>query len=116
MAVGQHILIDLYGVSPELLDDVALLSGCLRAAAAKGGLTPLAEPFLHHFPGGGVTGFILLAESHIALHSYPERGYLALDLFLCGKGDTGAAVAVFQAALSPLREQTTAVVRGGQVS
>jgi S-adenosylmethionine decarboxylase len=111
--VGNHLLADFYGVAPERLDDADLLMGCLVMAACRCGLTPLEEPVVHRFDGGGVTGFILLAESHIAVHTYPERGFIALDIFSCGDADPHAALEVFRAALRPQQEQVTAIVRGG---
>ena len=111
--IGHHLLADFYGVSPERLNDADLLSDCLQAAAHRCGLTPLASPVVHRFDGGGVTGFILLAESHIALHTYPERGFIAVDIFSCGDADPHAALEVFRAALRPQHEQVTAIVRGG---
>lgn len=114
--IGTHLLIDFYGISPAQLDAPELLADCLTTAARAVCLTPLAPPVIHRFAGGGVTGFLLLAESHIALHSYPEHGYLALDLFSCGNGDPLAAVAVFRATLCPEYEQVVTAVRGREVS
>ena len=113
--IGRHLLADLYGVAAGRLDDVELLAGCLRAAARRCGLTELAAPVMHRFEGGGVTGVLLLAESHIALHTYPEYGYMALDIFSCGAGDPEGALAEFRAALAPEREEATVVARGEDV-
>ena len=99
--IGKHLLADLYGVAVERLDDPTLLARCLADAARRCGMTPLAAPVMHRFPGGGVTGFILLAESHIALHTYPEHAYLALDVFSCGGSDPNDALEVFCKALEP---------------
>jgi S-adenosylmethionine decarboxylase len=110
--VGSHLLVDLHGVPPERLNDAALLAVCLETAAARCRMTALAPPVMHCFPGGGVTGFILLAESHIALHTYPERGFMALDVFSCGPVDPVEALAVFREALAPVRERVTCAARG----
>jgi S-adenosylmethionine decarboxylase len=114
--IGRHLIADFYGIKLERLNDVDLLSDCLQSAARRCGLTPLAPPVVHHFDGGGVTGFILLAESHIALHTYPELGFIALDIFSCGNSDPDAALEIFRDALSPQREQVTTIVRGGDVA
>ena len=111
--IGTHLLADLHGVSPERLNDAALLADCLLGAARECRLTPLGAPVMYGFPGGGVTGFLLLAESHIALHTYPERGFMALDVFSCGRGDPLAALAVLRAALAPQRERVQLTERGG---
>ena len=110
--IGKHLLADLYGVAPSRLNDPALLARCLSDAARRCGLTPLAAPVTHCFPGGGVTGFILLAESHVALHTYPEHAYLALDVFSCGPADPYDALGVFRDALAPADVRATVTPRG----
>jgi S-adenosylmethionine decarboxylase len=114
--IGKHLLADFYGVEAARLDDGDLLRRCMLAAASRCALTPVAPPVLHRFEGGGVTAFLLLAESHIALHTYPERGFLALDIFSCGRGDPGEALEVFRTALAPERVEATTEERGKEVS
>jgi len=110
--IGRHLLIDFFGVDPVMLTDRQTLSRCLTDAARAAGLTPVSEPALHEFEGGGITGFVLLSESHIALHSYPELKFLAFDIFTCGKSDPGSAVDVFRKILRPEKECVTSSVRG----
>lgn len=110
--IGRHLLADLWGIEAARLRDAALLRACLVDAAKVCGLTPVAAPVMYEFPGGGVTGFILLSESHLSLHSYPEKGYLALDLFTCGKADPRDGLAVFRGKLQPAREDITVQSRG----
>lgn len=114
--IGRHLLADLYGVTAERLDDVELLRRCLEAAARECGLTPVAPAVLHRFPGGGVTGFLMLAESHIALHTYPEHGYIALDIFSCGAADPRQALAVCRDLLHPRQECVRLAPRGVEVT
>ena len=110
--IGQHLLADLYDVASDRLADAGLLADCLDDAARRGGMKPIGPPVLHRFKGGGLTGYLLLSESHIAFHTYPEYGYLALDIFSCGGADSKAALSVFLAALEPGREHLTmALVR-----
>lgn len=113
--IGTHLLIDLYGVSAELLNDSGLLAECLITSAARCGLTPLGPPGMHAFEGGGVTGVILLSESHIALHSYPEHGFIAVDVFSCGPADPEKAVHVFRDLLAPEWERITRNPRGTEI-
>ena len=114
-AIGVHALIDFYEVPDALLTDAEHLARCLTEAAAAAGMTPLSEPILHRFPGGGLTGFLPLAESHIAFHTYPEWGYLAADVFTCGVSGPDAAVCVLRAGLRPGRESVRCVARGEEV-
>jgi S-adenosylmethionine decarboxylase len=110
--IGHHLLIDFHEVSAERLDDAGLLSRLLAEAARRGGLTPLGPPVLHRFEGGGLTGYLLLSESHIAVHTYPEHGFAALDIFACGSGDPRAALDVLRTGLAPRRERVTTATRG----
>jgi S-adenosylmethionine decarboxylase len=113
--IGQHLLADLYDVGPDRLADARLLADCLFDAAHRGGMTPIGSPVLHRFSGGGLTGYLLLSESHIAFHTYPEHRFLALDIFSCGSADSKAALSVFLAALEPGREHLTTEPRGAEI-
>lgn len=80
---GRHLIADLHACTG--LDDPVRVERCLREGAAAAGATVI-EVRLHHFgPGQGVTGVALLAESHISIHSWPEHGYAAVDIFMCGR-------------------------------
>lgn len=120
-AVGEHLLLDLYGVPPALLRDAHLLEAALREAADALGATIL-HAHLHRFgtlragdpsATGGVTGVLLLAESHLSIHTWPEHGFAAIDAFMCGTGTTHAARAVFERALAPARVDVRIAQRGG---
>ncbi|GAB4460003.1 MAG: hypothetical protein OHK0029_23330 [Armatimonadaceae bacterium] len=115
--VGVHLLLDLYDVSAERLTDACVLSDALSNAAREACMTPLSAPVLHRFPGGGLTGFLPLAESHIAFHSYPEYGYLAADVFTCGNDPQAPdrAVRVLEDALMPGRCVVRRFARGEEV-
>ena len=79
---GRHLIADLNGCSG--LTDERLIASALTEAAAAAGATVL-EIRLHSFgPGQGVTGVALLAESHISIHTWPERDFAAVDIFMCG--------------------------------
>jgi S-adenosylmethionine decarboxylase len=80
--LGTHLLADLHGC--RHLDDPVVIEAAMRAAVCAAGAT-LIDIRLHHFGGHqGVTGVALLAESHLSIHSWPEHGLAAIDIFLCG--------------------------------
>ena len=91
---GTHLLIDLW--KAQGLDDLALIEQTLREAAAASGAT-LLNLHLHHFsPNGGISGVAVLAESHISIHTWPEREFAAIDIFMCGACDPYKAVPVLR--------------------
>lgn len=100
IAIGRHVVADLQDVDPALLRDAELLLATVHDALIDAGFTIISEE-THRFgaPGFGVTGFLLLSESHAAFHSYPEFRYLALDVFSCGAADPHEAVAAIAARL-----------------
>jgi S-adenosylmethionine decarboxylase len=108
---GTHLIADLYGC--EGLADAARIERALADAAHAIGAT-LLEVRLHAFgPGQGVTGVALLAESHISIHSWPEHGYAAIDIFVCGAGhDLDAGLALIAARLAAKRRETHRIGRG----
>ena len=113
--IGTHLLADFYGISAEKLNDTELLRTCLQSAVCRCRLTALGPPVMHPFESGGITGFILLAESHIALHTYPEHGYMALDIFSCGTAHPQDALEIFRTALFPERVRVVETARGDEV-
>ena len=111
---GLHLTADLAGCtadSPAMTDPAALREACLEAVAAAG-LRAVGELF-HRFaplPGScqpaGVTGVVLLAESHLAVHTWPERGVVTLDVYVCNlgadhSGQAEALLARLQASFAP---------------
>jgi len=80
---GVHELLDMYGCAADLLDDPARIARALREASDRAGATWLGEAS-HRFDPAGVTCVGLLAESHIALHTWPEIRFAAADIFTCG--------------------------------
>ena len=82
-ALGRHLLLELKICNEEVLDDLDFLKGCLNEAAIQSGATVVGESF-YHFSPCGVSGVVNIAESHIAIHTWPEYGYAAVDVFTCG--------------------------------
>jgi S-adenosylmethionine decarboxylase len=107
---GTHLLIDLWGA--QNLDDPALIDVTLRDGALAAGATILHSHFHHFTPNGGVSGVVVLAESHISIHTWPERGFAAVDIFMCGECDPYKAVAFLRAAFSPSDVQVGEQRRG----
>ena len=81
--IGTHCILELYGCPAELLDDEQRLMPTLREAALRAGATLLKET-MHRFEPQGITALLLLAESHLSIHTWPESGYAAVDVFTCG--------------------------------
>lgn len=96
---GTHLIIDLWEASN--LGDIEVVETALRGAAVAAGAT-LLKMDLHSFtPGGGITGVAVLAESHISIHTWPERAYAAVDVFMCGDADPHKAIGVLRHAFGP---------------
>lgn len=81
--IGKHCILELYGCSPEMLNDPDGLLAAMKHAATSAGATWL-DSVCHHFNPQGVTALGLLAESHISIHTWPELGYASADVFTCG--------------------------------
>jgi spermidine synthase len=82
-ALGRHILVEFNGCSPEILNDVSIIEKAMVEAAQKAGATVIQSNF-HHFSPFGVSGVVVIQESHLAIHTWPEYQYAAVDLFTCG--------------------------------
>jgi S-adenosylmethionine decarboxylase len=109
-AVGRHCIAEFWGASH--LTDVQALSAAMTSACGAAGAT-LLNIFLHVFePLGGVTGVALLAESHISIHTWPETGYAAIDIFMCGRSDPEVALAELVRHLEPTKTSVRTLVRG----
>jgi S-adenosylmethionine decarboxylase len=110
--VGHHLLADLYGVQPDLLRDGAALELLLCRAAEDAGARVLGSHFHSFGLAEGVTGVVLLAESHLSIHTWPETGLAAADIFMCGAANPARALAVLLEVLSPSRRHVQTVRRG----
>jgi len=82
-ALGKHLLLELKDCDKEVLNDLSFLKRVLLAAADEAGATVLGESF-HQFNPHGVSGVVIIAESHLTIHTWPEYGYAAVDIFTCG--------------------------------
>jgi S-adenosylmethionine decarboxylase len=96
---GTHLLLDLWGASN--LTDPARIDRALRDAAEAAGATILHSHFHHFGPDAGVSGVLVLAESHISIHTWPERDFAAVDIFMCGACNPYDSLPVLKAAFGP---------------
>ncbi|GGC64167.1 S-adenosylmethionine decarboxylase proenzyme [Siccirubricoccus deserti] len=107
---GTHLIIDLWDATnlgdPEHIDQV------LREAAIATGATILHGHFHHFGPGSGVSGVLVLAESHVSIHTWPERDYAALDIFVCGACNPYLAIPVLKKGFQPGNIQLSEHKRG----
>lgn len=83
-ALGRHILVEFNGCSAEIMNDVSVIESEMIRAAQIAGATVINSSF-HHFSPYGVSGVVVIQESHLAIHTWPEYGYAAVDLFTCGE-------------------------------
>jgi S-adenosylmethionine decarboxylase proenzyme len=99
-ALGRHVLLELYQCPVELLKAGNELEGFLKAAAERMGATVVTSNF-HQFSPYGISGVVIIQESHLTLHTWPEHQYAAVDIFTCGEIDLQAGIEhliqVFQA-------------------
>ena len=82
-ALGRHLLLELRECNKAVLDDLKYLENALVSAAREAGATVIDKSF-HQFAPQGVSGVVLIAESHLSLHTWPEHAYAAVDIFTCG--------------------------------
>lgn len=109
---GKHLLIDVWGAAN--LDDRDLLERLLRDAVDAAGAT-LLHLHIHQFsPTGGLSGTAILAESHINVHTWPERSFAAFDVFMCGRAKPEKVQQVITQALQPERV-TVALHHRGEI-
>jgi S-adenosylmethionine decarboxylase len=109
---GIHLLADFHGVKAALLRLPNELDALLRASARAAGAHILHSHFHTFGEGLGVTGVLLLAESHISIHTWPEYGFAAADIFMCGEAQPQRALDVIGHALDPTSRVIQTIARG----
>ena len=82
-ALGKHVIAELYGCSAEIINNQELIEDYMLEAVELSGAT-IVKPVFHKFSPHGVSGMVVVSESHFAIHTWPEYGYCALDIFTCG--------------------------------
>ena len=110
---GTHLLADFYGVDPALLVSSDAIDSLLRSGAEAAGARILHSHFHSFGNAQGVTGVVLLAESHISIHTWPEYGFAAADIFMCGDAQPKLALDVIAHAFKPASSVVQTIARGG---
>ncbi len=106
---GVHLIIDLRGA--ERLNDIEHIETTLRRCVEAARAT-LLHIHVHHFQPSGVSGVAVLAESHISIHTWPEAGYAALDVFMCGSANPDACIPVLRQAFAAKQVEVNELLRG----
>ncbi len=115
-ALGSHLLIDLWEVQTNLLDDVRRLRKELVRCAWTGGATVVDTRF-SHFEPHGISGLVILSESHLAIHTWPEKGFAAVDVFTCGEPELAQRIVdEVVLTLAPGRHELHKVERGSSLA
>ena len=110
--LGTHILIDLYGCDSDRLNDLDFLRQISIEGVRRSGATILGEQFKRFAPQG-VSGVVIIAESHFTLHSWPEHAYMGMDYFTCSdRTNIDTAISYFKEMLSPEKVDIIRHVRG----
>jgi S-adenosylmethionine decarboxylase len=109
--VGTHLVVDAWQAPAELLNDPERIRQAMMEAISAGEAT-LIDMCVHQFSPHGVTATATLAESHIAIHTWPEYGYFAADLFFCGRGKPVEAMKVLAASLQVKKMEMREMDRG----
>ena len=111
---GKHLIIDLFGVPESCLSNVDEIQNCLEEAAEYAGAHILSSNFHHFGEGYGITGVVVLAESHISIHTWPEEQFAAIDIFMCGTCDPNKSIPIIEKYFKP-KSVTSVILHRGVV-
>lgn len=111
-SLGRHILVEFYNCNPDILKDPLLIEQFMNEAALKANATIVNSVF-HHFNPYGVSGAVIISESHLAIHTWPEYGYASVDVFTCGdKINPWVAFDFLESAFESDRSESVEIPRG----
>ena len=111
-ALGRHILVEYYDCDPQVLDDLQHVERSMKEAAVRAGST-IVDSVFRRFAPHGISGMVVIAESHLAIHTWPEYRYAAVDLFTCGANvDPWAAYELLRDAFRAGDAETRELPRG----
>lgn len=115
---GPHLLLEAYGSPREKLSDIGTISNLLDVYPEKLEMHKIMPPYVFKYDGGeikedwGISGVVLIAESHIALHTFPEKEFFTLDIFSCKDFNVRYAVDIALDILEPVHFDETVLTRG----
>ncbi|MFH1625428.1 MAG: adenosylmethionine decarboxylase [Pseudomonadota bacterium] len=114
---GQHLMIDGYGGDSKKLEDIELIYNFLDTYPAKMEMTKIMPPYVFKYVGEksedwGLSGVVLIAESHISIHTFPLKQYLSLDIFSCKTFDSDSAVRFVEDLFGLTRTEINLLDRG----
>jgi S-adenosylmethionine decarboxylase proenzyme len=111
-ALGRHLLVEYHGCDPKILNDLERVKKFMLEAASRCGANVLGSTF-HGFSPQGVSGVVVISESHLAIHTWPEYNYAAVDIFTCGRTvDPWVAFHYLKSALSSRETRVSEILRG----
>lgn len=110
-ALGHHLLAEFTGCDAAALAALDCVTRAMLQAAEVSGATVVTHSF-HHFSPYGVSGAVIIAESHLAIHTWPEHGFAAVDFFSCGPVDMNRGLAVLKEAFAATGETRLELERG----
>jgi len=113
-AAGRHLIIEYHGCDSDVLDDAVAIERILRDAA-RAARAHVVACVVHPFSPRGLTAVLVLEESHLSIHTWPERGYAAVDFFTAGDPDPELAHEVLRDALAPTHSERLLLRRGGRL-
>lgn len=112
--LGRQVVLDLYDCDHAVLDDLAAVEAAMLGAARAAQATIVTQTF-HRFSPWGISGVVVISESHLAIHTWPERGFAAVDVFTCGPIGIEDACRFLVEAFRCRRYRTRHVVRGDEL-
>jgi len=113
-AGGKHLIIDYWGVDASKLISCEEVDAVFRKGAEDSSATVLSSHFHHFGEGCGITGVVILSESHMSIHTWPEKNYCAIDIFMCGECDPRTALKTLDDYFASSYSKVQLIERGEQ--
>lgn len=110
--LGRHILIEYYGCDINVIEDNQLIEKLMNEAAVESGAT-IVQSVFHYFNPHGVSGAVIIEESHLSIHTWPEYGYASVDVYTCGDSvDPWKAAKYLEQAFKSVKSESFEIPRG----